>query len=72
MTVGRPPRLAQLDAPDASLVDIIDNVVNHGVVLHGEILLGVAEVDLIYARLALLLAAVDKVTDQPPRSKKSD
>ena len=45
---------------DTSLLDVIDNVLNHGVVLHGELILGVANVDLIYAKLSVLLAALDK------------
>lgn len=50
-------------AVDASLLDVVDNVLNHGVVLHGDLTLGLADIDLIYARLSLLLAAADKVDD---------
>lgn len=50
-------------AKEPSLLDVVDNVLNHGVVLQGELLLGVANVDLIYAKLSLLLAAFDKVSD---------
>lgn len=56
------PQVAtQGDAGESSLLDVIDNVLNHGVVLQGEIILGVANVDLIYAKLSVLLAALDKV-----------
>ncbi len=37
---------------DVSLLDVIDHVLNQGVVLSGEMTLGVADVDLIYVRLA--------------------
>lgn len=50
-----------LETVDSSLLDVVDNVLNHGVVLHGDLTLGLANIDLIYARLALMLAAVDKV-----------
>lgn len=50
---------------DESLLDLIDNLLNRGVMLHGEFVLGVADVDLIYARLSLLLCAADRVL--PPR-----
>jgi hypothetical protein len=46
---------------DASLLDICDNVLNKGVVLSGDVTIGLAQVDLIYARLSLLLCAADRV-----------
>ena len=48
----------EAESSDTSLVDVIDNVLNHGVVLHGELILGVANVDLIYAKLSVLLGAL--------------
>ena len=39
---------------DASLLDVVDSVVNHGVVLQGDLILGVANVDLIYIKLSAL------------------
>lgn len=50
-----------LDSPDASLLDIVDNVLNKGVVLSGDLTIALAQVDLIYARLSLLLCAADRV-----------
>jgi hypothetical protein len=50
-----------LGSEDASLLDIVDNVLNKGVVLTGDITIGLANVDLIYARLSLLLCAADRV-----------
>ena len=61
-----------LGSADASLLDIVDNVLNKGVVLSGDITIGLADVDLIFARLSLLLCAADRVlteeteTDSPP------
>jgi hypothetical protein len=46
---------------DESLLDVIDNLLNRGVMLHGELVLGLADVDLVYARLSLLLCAADRV-----------
>jgi hypothetical protein len=34
-------------------------------VVNGDLILGVANVDLIYAKLSVLLAALDKVTKDP-------
>jgi hypothetical protein len=50
-----------LDSSDASLLDIVDNVLNKGVVLSGDLTIALAQVDLIYARLSLLLCAADRV-----------
>ena len=50
-----------LGSEDASLLDIVDNVLNKGVVLTGDITIGLAQVDLVYARLSLLLCAADRV-----------
>ena len=63
------PRLAtQSEVAESSLLDVIDNVLNHGVVLHGDLILGVANVNLIYAKLSVLLAAIDKLDNfTPPR-----
>src|SRR5262245_49326663 len=46
---------------DASLLDVVDNVLNKGVVLSGDLTIALAQVDLIYARLSLLLCAADRV-----------
>lgn len=50
---------------DESLLDVIDNLLNRGVLLQGELVLGLADVDLVYARLSVLLCAADRVL--PPR-----
>ena len=46
---------------DASLLDLVDGLLNRGVVLDGEVILGVANVDLIYLRLAALFSASDRI-----------
>jgi len=50
-----------LGPEDASLLDIVDNLLNKGVVLTGDLTIGLAQVELIYARLSLLLSAADRV-----------
>jgi len=50
-----------LDSNEVSLLDIVDNVLNKGVVLSGDLTIALAQVDLIYARLSLLLCAADRV-----------
>jgi hypothetical protein len=63
---------------ESSLLDVVDNVLNKGMLLNGDLILGVANVDLIYAKLSVLLAALDKITDErifrpispPPKRKR--
>ena len=46
---------------DTSLVDVIDSLLNKGVVLNADIILALANVDLVYLRLSALLCAADRV-----------
>jgi DNA polymerase II large subunit len=55
-----------LDAPESTLLDLLDNLLNKGVMANGDVTLGVAGVDLIYLRLSTLLCASDRVL--PARS----
>ena len=50
-----------LESPDESLLDVVDSLLDQGVVLDGEIVLGLADVDLVYLRLSALLVAADRV-----------
>ena len=50
-----------LDSSETSLLDLVDNVLNKGVVLSGDLTIALAQVDLIYVRLSLLLCAADRV-----------
>jgi gas vesicle protein GvpA/GvpJ/GvpM family len=50
-----------IDESDTSLVDVIDNLLNHGVVLNADVILALANVDLVYLRLSALLCAADRV-----------
>jgi len=44
---------------EASLLDILDHVLNAGVVLHGSVVISVAGVDLIYLGLNAVLTSVE-------------
>jgi hypothetical protein len=46
---------------DASLLDLVDNVLTKGVVISGEVILGLANVDLVYLRLSAVLCAADRI-----------
>ena len=63
---------AALFEPDeTTLLDLLDELLNKGVVLNGEVVLGVAGVDLVYLRLSSLLCAADQVMSaSSPDSRK--
>jgi hypothetical protein len=66
----RPATLARsLQQGEETLVDLVDNLLNRGVVLNGELVLGLADVDLIYLRLSLLLSAADRVLAPPAHTR---
>lgn len=54
-------RAELLETGDASLLELIDHVVDKGVVLSGDLVIGVADVDLIYVRVAALVCPADRV-----------
>jgi len=57
-----------LDPPESTLLDLLDNLLNKGVMANGDVTLGVAGIDLIYLRLSALLCAADRVlpSGEPP------
>ncbi len=46
---------------DSTLLDLIDNLLSKGVMLNADLILALADVDLIYIRLSALLCAADRV-----------
>lgn len=59
-----------LEGIDASLLDIVDHVLNQGIVVTGDLLLGVADVDLVYLRASIVLCAADRILGPRPGAKK--
>ena len=60
----KPPR-AQVahivDDQESSLVDVLDSLLHKGVMLNAELVLALADVDLVYVRLSALLCAAERV-----------
>lgn len=65
--MSQPDALELLEGTDHSLLETVDNLLNQGVVLTGEVVIGLAGVDLIYLRLSALLCAADRIL---PRKEK--
>jgi Gas vesicle protein len=59
-----------LEGVDASLLDIVDHVLTKGIVLTGDLVLGVADIDLVYLRLSAVLCAADRILGPSPNSGK--
>ena len=57
-----PRKVARIiDDSETSLLDVLDNLLNRGVVLNADLILALANVDLVYVRLSALLCAADRV-----------
>jgi hypothetical protein len=65
-----------LATPESTLLDLVDTLLNRGVMADGDVTLGVAGIDLIYLRLSAMLCAADRIlpfdpenTERPPRRR---
>jgi len=62
-----------LETRESSVLDLLDSLLNKGVVANGEVTLGVAGIDLIYLRLSSILCAADRVlpsTEEPRKRRR--
>lgn len=60
---------ANFDDED-TLVDLLDRLLDHGLVVHGDLRLAVANVDLIFVGLKLFVCSIDTIDrTKPPRSR---
>ena len=57
-----------LETPASTVLDLIDQLLNKGVMATGDVTLGVAGIDLIYLRLSSLLCAADRVLPRDSRA----
>ena len=53
-----------LDTSDKTLADVLDSLLNKGVVLNADLVLALANVDLIYIRLSALICAADRLASR--------
>jgi hypothetical protein len=53
------------DAGDVTLLELLDRVIDHGVVLSGDITIAVADVDLIYLGLRVILTSIERAGRLP-------
>lgn len=66
----KPEAEGVLEGVDASLLDIVDHVLTKGIVINGDLVLGVADIDLVYLRLSAVLCAADRVLGPSARGRR--
>ena len=54
---------ALVEAREVTLLDLVDRAIAHGVILAGDITIAVADIDVIYVGLQVLLASVERVEE---------
>lgn len=62
--MSQPEALELIERTDVSLLDTVDHLLNKGLVLSGEVVIGLAGIDLIYLRLSAVLCAADRILPQ--------
>jgi gas vesicle protein GvpA/GvpJ/GvpM family len=58
-----------LEPSEDTVLDLLDHLLNKGVMLNGDVTLGVAGVDLIYLRLSSIFCAADRIMPSRHRTK---
>ena len=51
------------EAKEVSLLELLDRIIDHGVILVGNITISVADVDLIYLGLRVMLASAERAEE---------
>jgi hypothetical protein len=46
---------------EMSLLELLDRLLNKGIVIHGDLMLSIADIDLIYVGLRLVIGGVDTI-----------
>jgi hypothetical protein len=49
---------------DTTVLDLVDHLLTKGVMITGDVVIGVANVDLVYLRISALLCAADRMLPQ--------
>jgi hypothetical protein len=63
------PETPLLDNKDVSLCEALDRILNKGAVLFGEVMISVADIDLVYLGLQVILASMETAQGFKPRGE---
>ena len=61
MSISPAPVEAREEAQEVTLLDLVDRAIEHGAILAGDITIAVADIDLIYVGLEVLIASVERM-----------
>jgi hypothetical protein len=61
MSMSPAPVEAREEAQEVTLLDLVDRAIEHGAILAGDITIAVANVDLIYVGLEVLIASIERM-----------
>lgn len=50
---------------EATLLDLVDNALTKGVVVTGDVVIGLAGIDLVYLRVSAVLCAAERLLGKP-------
>ena len=70
-SMGDGSLLQDFDSEHLSFLEIVDHVLNQGLVISGEITIAVADIDLVFVGLNVLLGSVDTI-DRVLAKRKTD
>ncbi len=51
------------EARDVTLLELLDRIIDHGVILAGDVRISVADVDLMYLGLRLILTSIERAEE---------
>jgi hypothetical protein len=61
MSMSPAPVEVREEAQEVTLMDLVDRAIEHGAILAGDITIAVAEVNLIYVGLEVLIASIERM-----------
>ena len=61
MSMSPAPVEVREEAREVTLLDLVDRAIEHGAILAGDITIAVANIDLIYVGLEVLIASIERM-----------
>ncbi len=58
-----------LEQEEVSVLELLDRVLNKGVIINGEIVISVADIDLVYVGIKLMLSSVETMEKLKHKSR---
>jgi len=55
---------------EMTLLDLLDRLLDKGIVIHGDLMISIADIDLIYVGLRLVIGSIDTIRGERKEDKK--